>query len=102
MKGPGVRLVIISAVVLAQAQSGPIQKPLAPIRIDYPSDGSIFPPDIVAPTFLWRDPSGGAATWRIHVTFAGGAPGLDADARGEGMRVGEIDPRAVAAPRGAP
>jgi len=36
------------------------------------------------------------------VAFAGGAAGIDTDARGEGMRVGEIDPRAVAATNEAP
>ena len=29
---------------------------LSPITIDYPAEKSIFPPDIAAPTFLWRDP----------------------------------------------
>ena len=28
---------------------------LAPLRIDYPKNESVFPPEIVAPTFLWHE-----------------------------------------------
>ena len=34
---------------------------LTPISIDYPEEGSIFPPGITPPTFLWRDASGTSA-----------------------------------------
>ncbi|MGD8317982.1 MAG: hypothetical protein PVH76_09545, partial [Myxococcales bacterium] len=31
--------------------------PEGPLEIKYPQDGTWFPPDIVAPTFLWSDES---------------------------------------------
>ena len=69
--------------------------PPAPITVDYPENGSIFPPEIVAPTFLWRDASAGAGLWRIEVTFGDGSAPIRALSRGERLRIGEIDPRCV-------
>jgi Flp pilus assembly protein TadD len=66
----------------------------AAITIDYPQQGSIFPPEITPPAFLWRDPVEGVAVWRIEIKFAGGAP-VRAESRGERLPIGEIDPRAV-------
>ncbi|MGA2185190.1 MAG: tetratricopeptide repeat protein [Bryobacteraceae bacterium] len=67
----------------------------ANITVDYPAEGSIFPPDIAAPTFLWRDANPEASAWRIEVRFADGAKPLKVKAPGPLMKVGEIDPRAV-------
>jgi tetratricopeptide (TPR) repeat protein len=78
-------------VASACAQSGPV-----PIAIDYPADGSVFPPDMAAPTFLWRDPAPGAVSWRIDVSFADGSAAIHVAAKGERMHIGEIDPRCVA------
>jgi hypothetical protein len=72
------------------------QNGVAPIVIDYPADGSVFPPDMAAPTFLWRDPAPGAVSWQIDVSFADGSAAIHAAAKGERMRIGEIDPRCVA------
>jgi tetratricopeptide (TPR) repeat protein len=77
-------------IVLACAQNG-----TAPIVIDYPADGSVFPPDMAAPTFLWRDPAPDAVSWRIDVSFADGSAAIHVAAKGERMHVGEIDPRCV-------
>jgi tetratricopeptide (TPR) repeat protein len=71
------------------------QNGTAPIVIDYPADGSVFPPDMAAPTFLWRDPAPGAVSWRIDVSFADGSAAIHVTAKGERMRIGEIDPRCV-------
>jgi tetratricopeptide (TPR) repeat protein len=60
-----------------------------PISIDYPLDGSIFPPGITPPTFLWRDAA--AVSWHIDVTFSDGGPPIHVLAKGERLRVGEID-----------
>ncbi len=68
----------------------------APITIDYPAEGSVFPPEITAPTFLWRDPTENSKTWRIDVTFGDGSAGMRVISRGEGLRIGEIDPRCIA------
>jgi tetratricopeptide (TPR) repeat protein len=65
------------------------------ITIDYPLNGSMFPPDIAPPTFLWRDPAPAADLWRIDVDFGKGLAPMHVESRGERMRIGEIDPRCV-------
>jgi len=66
---------------------------LSPISIDYPEDGSVFPPGITPPTFLWRDAAG--TSWSIDVTFADKSAPVHALSKGERMRLGEIDPECV-------
>jgi len=65
------------------------------IAIDYPLNGSVFPPDMAAPTFLWRDPAANADTWKIDVSFANGSAAIHLESKGERMRIGEIDPRCI-------
>ena len=67
------------------------------IAIDYPLDESVFPPDMTAPTFLWRDPAANAVTWQIVVSFADGSTEIHVESKGEPMRIGQIDPRCVSA-----
>ena len=67
------------------------------ITVDYPEDGSIFPPEITAPTFLWRDANNSATAWRIDVTFMDGFPPIRINSRGDPMQIGEIDSRCVSA-----
>jgi tetratricopeptide (TPR) repeat protein len=61
------------------------------VTIDYPSEGSVFPPDITAPTFVWRDAAAGAAFWRIEINFAAGGAALRAGSAGARPQIGEID-----------
>lgn len=78
----------------------PVGQRLARITIDCPSEESLFPPEFPAPAFAWRD--GGSATrWTIEVRLAGRPDAIRIQAPGERMRVGTIDPRAVA-PTNAP
>jgi hypothetical protein len=77
---------------VSAAQDAP--RVLSPISIDYPEDGSVFPPGITPPTFLWRDAAG--TSWSIDITFAGKAPAIHAVSKGERMRLGAIDPDCVA------
>ena len=65
----------------------------AAITVDYPLNGSVFPPDMAAPTFQWRDPVESAVSWRIDVTFGDGSTALRTLSKGEGLKIGEIDPR---------
>ena len=44
------------------------------ITVDYPEAGSIFPPDMAAPTFLWRDAAEEATTWQIDIALADASP----------------------------
>src|ERR1035437_2145397 len=50
---------------LPQSNYPPGASSVAAITVDYPEEGSIFPPEITPPTFLWRDPSG-TATSTLH------------------------------------
>ena len=72
-----------------QASSGP------GVVVDYPLEGSIFPPEITPPTFLWRQADPAAKTWRVDVTFAEGGKPIHTTSAGEGMQIGEIDKRCM-------
>ncbi len=85
-------LLLCAAATLLPAASA---VPQMSITVDYPAGGSVFPPEFPAPAFLWRDGSA-ATSWIIDITFAGGAPPIRIKARGERMRIGEIDPSCVA------
>ena len=66
-------------------------KETSPILIDFPEQGSIFPPDITPPTFLWRETAGGAIAWRVEVRFSERGPRVKENSPGEKPRIGEID-----------
>ena len=68
----------------------------ARITVDYPQDGSIFPPDIAPPTMIWRDAEAGNRLWDIEVTFSDGSKPLRVQSKGERPAIGAIDPRCVA------
>jgi len=68
--------------------------PLAQITIDYPLGGSVFPPEITPPTFLWRDANESAKRWVIEITFAGHAGDIRLAVSGQLMQPGELDPQA--------
>jgi hypothetical protein len=84
--------------VEARKSQAPIQSrasAAAVIAIDYPEEGSVFPPEITAPTFLWRDGGKGATFWRIDISFGDGLATIHAISRGERMRIGRINPDCV-------
>jgi tetratricopeptide (TPR) repeat protein len=87
------------AVLIGQRApaSAPESAGLAPVTVDYPQEGSIFPPDFTAPTFLWRDAATTAKVWLIEIAFADGSAPVRVKASGERLRVGEIDPRCISA-----
>ncbi|MCC6860022.1 MAG: tetratricopeptide repeat protein [Bryobacterales bacterium] len=70
--------------------------PPGPITVDYPVEGSVFPPEITPPTFLWRDGDQSAALWRVEIAFAGGFAPIRKTAKGDRLRIGQIDPRCIA------
>lgn len=84
-----------AGTVIAVAGHAAAQAPA--ISIDYPLQGSVFPPEITAPTFIWHDTALGVNTWQIDVRFADGASPIHLHSRGEAPRIGEIDPRCVSA-----
>jgi tetratricopeptide (TPR) repeat protein len=79
----------------ASARPGTEPPRVATITIDYPLEGSIFPPEITPPTFIWRDAAEQANRWQIAVTLGDGSPQVQAESRGEPMRIGEIDERCI-------
>ncbi len=46
-------------------------QPAGAIEIKYPLDETLFPPEIVAPTFVWSDQTEGVAQWTVLVRFDG-------------------------------
>ena len=92
--------------------------PATPVVIDYPQEGSIFPPEIVAPRFLWHDgtlpdgkdaatpggaaaaiasqaaPAAGADAWMVDVALAGGGR-ISWLVPGEPAPQGDIDKRCI-------
>lgn len=48
------------------------------LRILYPFDGTLFPPDIAPPTFRWQATSAPDGHWQIRIEFRDGAPPVDA------------------------
>jgi Flp pilus assembly protein TadD len=67
----------------------------AAITMDYPAEGSVFPPEITAPTFLWRDAAANATAWAIEISFPDRSRSIHVRSSGEGMHIGEIDPEAI-------
>ena len=67
---------IVVACIIGARSAIPVRasSPGANITVDYPSQGSLFPPDIIAPLFQWRDTAEKATIWRIEVRFAEDAP----------------------------
>lgn len=45
----------------------------AALKISYPQEGTLFPPEIVAPTFVWEDPTAGVDRWTVVVRDDAGA-----------------------------
>ena len=86
----GGAIIVVSGLVSVLAAHEP-----EAITIDYPLKGSIIPPDMSAPTFLWRDPASVSTSWTIDLVFSGGAPAMHLQSKGELMQVGEIDKRCI-------
>jgi tetratricopeptide (TPR) repeat protein len=47
------------------------------VKIIYPQDGTLFPPEIVPPTVRWDDENAKASVWLVHVEVADGRPLID-------------------------
>jgi Flp pilus assembly protein TadD len=89
-----VLLVCGAALNSSNSQSASPAPQPAKITMDYPLEGSVFPPEITAPNFLWHDPTGTATRWQIEVSFAGRSDTIRVEVPGEHLQVGTIDPEA--------
>jgi Flp pilus assembly protein TadD len=83
------------ALIRALLDRGPRAAEPAGLTVDYPIEGSIVPPDIVAPTFLWHDDSEEADRWLVDVAFSGGSSHLYVLVPGMPPPQGEIDPQCI-------
>lgn len=72
--------------------AGQAAEDASPITIDYPLDQSIFPPEIVAPTFLWHETAPQADRWLIDVSLNGGSAHIYVLAEGAPPTVEPDDP----------
>jgi len=88
---------LLLALATATALAMPQAKQVSQIAIDYPADGSIFPPDMAAPTLLWRDAEVSATSWRIEFALPGRKEKLEIVSSGALLQVGESDPECVGA-----
>ena len=79
--------------VFGRAHANDPKAVLWPLSIDYPLDGSIFPPGITPPTFIWRDAS--ANSWQIEFVFADNSAPVQVETSGQRMQIGPIDPDCV-------
>ena len=77
MSRPGARYSVVAAAfavaVLGMAALFVVEQRPRPITVDYPLEGSVFPPEFPPPTLLWHDKSPRARVWTIDVTFGEGA-----------------------------
>jgi tetratricopeptide (TPR) repeat protein len=97
MAGWSRRAILLPGLLMAlTAAPNPPPARAAAITVDYPENGSIFPPEIAPPTFLWRDGGKGVTFWRIDISFGDGAATIHSTSKGERLRVGRIDPDCVA------
>jgi tetratricopeptide (TPR) repeat protein len=55
--------------VTARASAEPANR-LASIEVQYPLDGTVFPPESIPPVFRWQDQEAGVDTWTIRLQFA--------------------------------
>jgi len=67
----------------------------AGLVVDYPIEGSVIPPEIAPPTFLWHDDADGADAWLLDAAFADGSARLSVLVPGEPAPKGEIDPQCI-------
>jgi Flp pilus assembly protein TadD len=84
-------LVLIAALALSacgkESAPAPLAFPTGPsggIEIKYPLDETLFPPEIVAPTFVWSDKTEGVQKWMVLLRF---------DDAGEVLRFPTAEPR---------
>ncbi len=47
------------------------------VKIVYPQDGTLFPPEIVPPTVRWEDENAAASLWLVRVEVADGQVPID-------------------------
>ena len=66
--------IVAAGLILARHSiAAPSATEAARLRITYPAEGTLFPPDSVAPTLLWTDETAHVDRWTITVRDHAGA-----------------------------
>ena len=89
-------ILAISACSKEAAGPQPPAFPAAPagsLQIQYPLDETLFPPEIVAPTFVWKDATEGVGKWEVMLRFDGGDEMLRFQTAEPRWRPSETSPR---------
>jgi tetratricopeptide (TPR) repeat protein len=98
----GILLLLAAGGSPAAGHSAAGHSAAAGITIDYPKNGSIFPPDFVPPTMEWRDAEPRAKVWMIEFAFGDGAKPVRVKSLGERPQIGPIDERCAKAGAATP
>ena len=74
--GIGLLLAAVLALSACGKGSGPAPlafptEPSGRLEIEYPRDETLFPPEIVAPTFVWSDRTEGVGKWMVLLRLDG-------------------------------
>jgi Flp pilus assembly protein TadD len=73
-KGFLLAAVLVIGALATGCKPAPIEFPVAAagqLEVKYPLDESLFPPEIVAPTFAWNDATEGVEAWKVLLRFGG-------------------------------
>jgi len=86
--------VLTLAALVTGCKPAPVAFPgeaLGQLEISYPLDETLFPPEIVAPTFVWNDATDGIVSWKVLLRFAGDDTVLRFEATEPRWRPSEAD-----------
>ena len=89
--------VLAPAILVARAPHKHSPAAAGTITVDYPRDGSVFPPDFVPPTIEWRDADPRATLWVIEFAFGDRAAPVRVKSPGDRLPLGPIDARCAKA-----
>ncbi len=81
-------------VLAEQLRSSVGKASVSSITVDYPFNKSVFPPEIVAPTFLWHDSQKQCDAWFVDITFSDSPYHIYAFTNGKRSKP-SIDPDAI-------
>ena len=90
-------IILLFAGISSLKASAPLSEAptsLSRISVEYPLEGSVFPPEITAPVFLWRDANQSAKQWTAEISFGDRTAVIQVQVAGAFMRMGEIDTKA--------
>ncbi len=85
----------LANVISTLGESSREGETLGGLTIDYPLDGSIFPPEIISPTIIWHDSVDRCDTWLLELRVAGVEGTFQAILPGAPPSPGPIDERCL-------